>query len=165
MSGSARLGLPFLSVGQAQKEFSHNEALQTLDLLVAGAVEEPPRTAPPAAPQIGACYIVAGDAVDVWAGKAQYVAGWTSGGWRFIAPLEGMSLYVRSTGTWASFLDGAWEIGLVRGIAVMIGDQQVVSSRTAAIAAPAGGTTVDAEARGTIEAILGSLRQHGLIEI
>jgi len=83
----------------------------------------------------------------------------------FARSLEGMSLYVRSTGTWASFRDGAWEIGLVRGIAVMIGDQQVVSSRTAAIAAPAGGTTVDAEARGTIEAILGSLRQHGLIEI
>jgi len=145
--------------------FFHNEALQTLDSLFAGAVEEPPRTAPPPEPQIGECYIVAEDPADAWTGKAQYVAGWTSGGWRFIAPLEGMSLYVRSTGTWASFRNGAWEIGLVRGTAVMIGDQQVVGSRTAAIAAPAGGTTVDAEARGTIEAILGSLREHGLIEI
>ena len=35
MSGTPRLDLPFLSAGQAQKEFTHNEALQTLDLIVA----------------------------------------------------------------------------------------------------------------------------------
>ena len=48
MAGTPRLSLPFLSVGQAQKEFTHNEALQTLDVLVAGAIEEPPRATPPA---------------------------------------------------------------------------------------------------------------------
>ena len=58
MSASPRLGLPFLSVGQAQKEFTHNEALQVLDSLVAGAVEEPPRASPPASPALGACYII-----------------------------------------------------------------------------------------------------------
>ena len=46
MSGTPRLALPFLSPGQAQKEFTHNEALQTLDFLIAGAVEEAPRPAP-----------------------------------------------------------------------------------------------------------------------
>ena len=39
MAGTPRLALPLLSVGQAQKEFTHNESLQTLDLLVAGTVE------------------------------------------------------------------------------------------------------------------------------
>lgn len=47
MAGTPRLALPFLSVGQAQKEFTHNESLQTLDILVAGAIEEPPRVTPP----------------------------------------------------------------------------------------------------------------------
>ena len=53
MSSTTRLHLPFLSAGQAQKEFSHNEALQALDFLVAGAVEEGPRNDPPTAPVHG----------------------------------------------------------------------------------------------------------------
>lgn len=165
MSSSPRLGLPFLSVGQAQKEYTHNEALQTLDLVVAAAVEEPPLASPPANPALGTCYIVAEDATDVWAGKSQCVTGWTSGGWRFVTPVEGMRMYVRSTGTWAIFRNGAWEIGQVRAAAVVIGDEQVVGNRAGAIASPAGGTTVDGEARAAIDAILEALRQHGLIAI
>jgi hypothetical protein len=164
MSGSPRLGLPFLSVGQAQKEFAHNEALQILDLLVAGAVEEPPGTTPPASPTLGACYIVAPGATGEWAGKALCVAGWTSGGWRFIPPAEGMNLYVRSTATAASFRSGIWEVGQVRGAALIIGDEQVVGSRAGAIPSPTGGTTIDGEARASVDAILIALRQHGLIE-
>jgi hypothetical protein len=41
----------------------------------------------------------------------------------------------------------------------------VVGARDGAIAAPAGGTTVDTQARGTIGEILDALRQHGLIEM
>jgi hypothetical protein len=164
MSGSPRLGLPLLSVGQAQKEFAHNEALQILDLLVAGAVEEPPGTTPPASPTLGACYIVAPGATGEWAGKALCVAGWTSGGWRFISPAEGMYLYVRSTATAAAFRNGIWEVGQVRGAALIIGDEQVVGSRAGAIPSPTGGTTIDGEARASVDAILIALRQHGLIE-
>jgi hypothetical protein len=165
MSGSARLALPLLSVGQAQKEFTVNEAFQTLDLLVAGMVEEPPLATPPATPSLGACYIVAEDATDAWAGKSQCVAGWTSGGWRFVAPFEGLPVHVRSTGTCAMFRGGAWEIGQVRGAALVIGNEQVVGSRAAAIASPAGGATIDSGARAAIDAILGALRGHGLIGI
>src|SRR5947199_3315282 len=98
MSGSARLSLPFLSPGQAQKEFFHNEALQTLDLLTAAAVEETPRNDPPADPVVGACYIVGNSPTEEWAGKSQYIAGYTSGGWRYIAPTAGMSAYVKAAG-------------------------------------------------------------------
>jgi hypothetical protein len=141
-----------------------NEALQTLDLLVAGAVEEGPRASPPGAPAPGACYIVAAAAVGAWAGKSNCIAGWTSGGWRFIPPMDGMSLYVRASETFATYRAGAWEIGAVRGSSLVIGDDQVVGSRQAAIASPAGGSTVDAEARTALSAILAALRTHGLIE-
>ena len=38
MEFTPRLSLPTLIPGQAQKELFHNEALQVLDFLVAGAV-------------------------------------------------------------------------------------------------------------------------------
>ena len=40
----------------------------------------------------------------------------------------------------------------------------VVRPRADAIASPSGGTTVDAEARSSIDQVLATLRQHGLIE-
>lgn len=165
MSGTSRLGLPFLSTGQAQKEFTHNEALQTLDLAVAAAVEESARADPPLSPAIGDCYIVGASATGEWSGKSQSVAGFTSGGWRFVGPIEGMTVYVKSEALFATFADGAWEMGVVRGSSVAIAGQQVVGPRLAAIASVAGGSTIDAEARLTVDAILDALRQHGLIDV
>ena len=103
MAGTPRLSLPFLAVGQAQKEFTHNESLQTLDVLVTGSVEEPPRATPPTSPTLGACYIVGDPATGAWAGRTSSLAAWTSGGWRFIAPIDGMRLYDRTSGTFVLF--------------------------------------------------------------
>jgi hypothetical protein len=164
MTGTPRLGLPFLSAGQAQKEIYHNEALQSLDTLVAGAVEEPPRADPPTSPAVGACYIVAGGAVGEWTGGDGRVAAFTSAGWRLIPPLEGMTVYVRSSSVWATYRAGAWELGQVRGSSLVLAGQQVVGSRAAAIASASGGTTVDSEARAVVDQILAAMRQHGLIE-
>ncbi len=164
MSSTPRLGVPLLSPGQAQKEFFHNEALQTLDTLVAAAVEEPPRASPPASPALGVCYIVADSPTGAWAGKAQSIAAFTSGGWRFISPFEGLTVYVRSTGTYGMYRAAAWEIGVLRGTNIVLGGQQVVGSRAAAISSASGGTTVDSQARSAIDQILAAMRQHGLIE-
>lgn len=72
-------------------------------------------------------------------------------------------LLVKSTGTFAAYRSGAWDVGEVRAAAVKVGGQQVVGGQGAAIAAPSGGGTVDAEARAAIGAILSALRNHGLI--
>jgi hypothetical protein len=164
MTATPRLALPFLSAGQAQKEFTHNEALQTLDMIVGGAVEDGPLVTPPASPAIGDAYIVDLTPTGDWAGHPASVAAYTSGGWRFVAPFDGISLYVKSQGLWANYRAGAWEMGLLRGSSVIIGGQQVVGSRAAAIASASGGATVDTEARATIDQILAAMRQHGLIE-
>jgi len=140
-------------------------ALQLLDMIVAGAVEEGPRSSPPATPGEGACYIVAAGATGEWAGRDEMLAEFSSGGWRYVAPLEGMNLFVRSTGTWALHRAGAWELGLVRGSSLVIGGQQVVGARAAGIATPAGGSTIDAEARTAVAQILSALRAHGLIDM
>ena len=149
MSASARLSLPFLVPGQAQKEFYHNEALQTLDLLIAAALEEGPRDDPPASPTIGACYLVGSSPTGSWEGRSKSIAGYTSGGWRFIGPQEGVSAYVKSSGQTANYREGAWEI---------------VGGRLGPISSPAAGSNVDVEARAAIDQILTALRQHGLIE-
>jgi hypothetical protein len=164
MAGTPRLALPFLSVGQAQKEFTHNESLQVLDMLVAGAIEEPPSATPPAAPSVGECFVVGAGATDAWAGMSGSVAAWTSGGWRFVSPVDGMVLYERTSGTFAACRNGAWELGMVRGDALVIGGNQVVGPRAAPIDSPADGAVIDVEARAAIAAILDALRQHGLIE-
>nr|NUR37089.1 DUF2793 domain-containing protein [Sphingomonas sp.] len=162
MSGTPRLSLPFLNPGQAQKEFFVNESLQTLDVLVAGAVDET-RSTPPATPAPGAAYIVGTSPAGEWAERSQCIAAFTDGGWRFVAPAEGMRIYVKAAETIAVFRAGAWEVGTVRCSQVIVGGQKVVGARGAAIASAAGGSTVDVEARAAIEGILDRLRAHGLI--
>lgn len=80
MNGTARLEIPMLAAGQAQKELAHNEALQIIDILVAGAIEEGPRAAPPASPALGATFIVDVGPTGAWAGKSLNIAAFTSGG-------------------------------------------------------------------------------------
>ena len=60
---------------------------------------------------------------------------------------------------------GRAAIGTLSGSQLMVDGVKVVGSRDAAIAAPTGGTTVDAQARSAIGLILGTMRQHGLIEM
>jgi hypothetical protein len=165
MSATPRLALPFLVPGQAQKELFHNEALQSLDVLVAAAVEGPPLATPPATPAAGDCHIVGSSPTGAWAGHAQQLAAYTSGGWRFIPAREGMTMLDRSSGGTAAYVSGTWELGKVRGSQLVLDGDQVVGPRGAAIAAPTAGSTVDAEARTAIGQILTALRDHGLIEV
>jgi hypothetical protein len=138
-------------------------ALQLVDVLVAGCVEEPPRAAPPAAPVVGQCFIVGSTPTGEWASYVHHVAAYTTGGWRYIPPVSGMCFYVRSEEATACYRAGQWDLGVLRGSSVMIGADQVLGSRAAAIADPTGGAVVDAEARAAITAILTDLRTHGLI--
>ncbi|MEO7601786.1 MAG: hypothetical protein ABIS39_00765 [Sphingomicrobium sp.] len=73
-----------------------------------------------------------------------------------------MSALVRSSGLRAEF-DGGWDVGVIRAAGVEIDGNGVLSSRSAAIGSPSGGTTADAQARATIDQILTTLRHHGLI--
>lgn len=75
-----------------------------------------------------------------------------------------MIFYDRSSSASTRFRGGAWETGIIRGASVLIDGQQVVGQRAAAIDSPTGGTVVDSEARATIDALLDTLRGHGLIE-
>lgn len=163
MDLTERLSLPLIIAGQAQKELWHNEALSLLDTVVAAAVEEPPINDPPEAPSAGCCYIVGASPSGEWSEASSSLAAFTSAGWRFVAPTPGLIVLVKSSGTFATYGTGGWEVGTVRAAQVVVEDQQVVGARAGPIADPAGGSSVDAEARTAVTQILSALRQHGLI--
>jgi hypothetical protein len=160
---SARLGLPYLHAGQAQKELWHNEALALLDLAVWPAVQAVGLAVPPADPAEGQAWIVGAGATGAWAGQADALAGWTGGGWRFVPAVEGAGVWVAGAGVAARYAGGAWRVGDVHAARVVVDGVPVLGARQAAIAAPAGGATVDAEARAAVAKVLAALRAHGLV--
>ncbi|MEO5494529.1 MAG: DUF2793 domain-containing protein [Sphingomonas sp.] len=158
-----RFALPLLQPAQAQKEMWHNEALAALDLLVQPAVEAIGIDTPPGAPESGQSWIVGGAPTGAWSGKARHLAGWSGGGWRFAAPVDGMTVWAIADALTARFSGGGWVLGEEACARVVIGGDHVVGPRQAAVASPSGGAVIDAESRVALSAILGALRAHGLI--
>jgi Protein of unknown function (DUF2793) len=161
---SDRFHLPLLASGQAQKEVTHNEALALLDILVQSVVQAVAPAGVPTVPAAGQSWIVGPSPSGVWSGQAGNLASWTSGGWRFVVPIEGMSLWSIADSAYVRHEGGAWVIGIVKAISLKIGENQVVGSRQAAITSPTGGAVVDSEARAAINGILTAIRSHGLIQ-
>lgn len=160
---TVRLGLPFLAAGQAQKELSHNEALTLLDMTVQPVVVAVGANAPPATPVAGQCWIVGAAPTAAWTGRANAIAGWTAGGWRFLEARAGMAAWSTGDAALARFSGSAWVIGVVQGTQLILGGDQVVGSRGPAITTPSSGAVIDVEGRAALGSILSALRSHGLI--
>lgn len=113
----------------------------TLDTLVQATVfderEQPPGTAQP-----GDAYLVAADAGGDWQGQDRAIAVWLGSNWLFAPPVEGASVRRLDTGQMLIYSDG-WSAALEP-------------------AEPTGGTTVDAEARAAIAALISALRHSGI---
>ena len=161
---TARLALPLLAAGQAEKELFHNEALARIDIALAPVAETRGDAAPPTDPRPGQCWIVGEGATGAWAGQDQGLAGWTGDGWRFVAPTPGMLAWSAAEGVFARFDGARWQAGEIAAKRLMVDGEQVVGARQPAIAAASGGTVIDTEARTAISAILATLSAHGLIE-
>ncbi len=149
--------------GQAQKEMFHNEALARIDAVLQAVALTLGDNDPPGAPVAGQCWITGTAPTGAWAGQAGVMAVWTEGGWRFVAPVPGMIVWLAALSVYARFDGAAWRTGELVGDRLVIGGDQVVAARQSAIASPAGGTTIDAESRTCLGAILAALRSHGLI--
>ncbi|MFM9827925.1 MAG: DUF2793 domain-containing protein [Sphingomonas sp.] len=160
---SARLRLPHLQPGQAQKELYHNEALALIDIGLQASVKAVGLESPPSDPKPGECWIVGPAPTGVWSGQAKALAGWTAGGWRFVAPVAGMTVWSEQDRLSAQYESDAWHVGELRTSVVMIAELPVVGARQPAIGTPQGGLTVDTQARAALSAILVALRSHGLI--
>jgi hypothetical protein len=161
---SSRFQLPYILPGQAQKELFHNEALIRIDAALHAAAEAGPLDTPPSDPVPGACWIVGASPSGAWAGQENRLAYWSESGWRFVAPAPGMSVWNVAEGFEIRWNGSAWSAGEVACTSLAVGGQQVVGQRRPAVPSPSGGTTIDAQARAAIGAILAALMSHGLIE-
>ncbi|MCD2317647.1 DUF2793 domain-containing protein [Sphingomonas sp. IC-11] len=166
MSGdaTARLRLPLLHAGQAQKELDHNEALTMLDLAVQPAVVAMGVDVPPQEPAEGECWVIGSQPVSEWAGREGAVAGWTLAGWRFLPARPGMTVWRIEDGLTARYEAGSWRIGEVRASRIVIDGASMLAAPQPAIPGVTGGSTIDLQAREAVEAVLETLRVHGLIQ-
>jgi hypothetical protein len=118
---------------------------------------------PPAVPSTGDAWIVGAVPTGAWTGKTDHIACWTSGGWRFVAPKAGLTVWLTDAGRWAWHDGSAWRNGATPTGGIIVGGAQVVGEQQPAIGDVSDGATVDIEARAAVASILAAMREHGLI--
>ncbi|NDE90865.1 MAG: DUF2793 domain-containing protein [Alphaproteobacteria bacterium] len=109
MANTPRLLMPYLVAGQAQKEITHNDALNDVDALAQISVINRTTATPPSSPVEGDSYLIATSASGAWAGNANAVATYYSG-WRIKTPKAGWLAYVQAEAAFYFFDGSAWNI-------------------------------------------------------
>ena len=97
MSTTGRLGLPYILQAQAQKEVTHNQALNILDVFVNTVVEAIVDDLPDTAND-GDIYITGRNKL------AQYM----SGSWTYYQPLQFMEIWLKNTKSRMMYNGGDW---------------------------------------------------------
>lgn len=82
MSTTPDTGQPLVAAQQAQPEVTHNEAVTVLAALFNGVIDAG-RNTPVGSPTVGDAYILGTAPTGAWAGRANQIAVYTSGGWRY----------------------------------------------------------------------------------
>ncbi|WP_322964542.1 DUF2793 domain-containing protein [Sphingomonas fuzhouensis] len=158
-----RWALPLLTAGQAQKEIMHNEALSLLDIVVQPCAEAVGVNTPPGDPVVGQAWIVGDQPTGGWAGRALALAGWTEGGWRFLSPRAGLSVWSRADDCRCEWDGSQWRLGRVGARVLIVEGKKVVGAQRPGISSPTGGQVIDSEARLALNAVIAALREHGLV--
>ncbi|WP_112323306.1 DUF2793 domain-containing protein [Oceanibium sediminis] len=171
MSETFQFQLPLLAGGQAQKHVTVNEALARLDAVAQLRVISDQVTAPPAAPQDGAAYIVPPGAGGAWAGAAGQIALFANGGWVIVTPKAGWSAWCEATGRRVGFDGQGWipDAGVISasGAAFLFRIDEVShdlapgTSSTVSAAIPGGSVVFGVSGRVT-EAITGTVSSWSL---
>jgi len=110
MTTSARLALPLISVGQSQKEVTHNEALVMIDILL-NRTALTLATTPPGSPSNGDTHLVATSGTSgVFIGHEGKIAYYLTSvaAWQYITPTTGFEILVTGTSIRYRWTGSAW---------------------------------------------------------
>jgi len=84
MTTSVVLGIPYIATAQSQPDVTHNEALNLLQMILAGGVIAIGNNTPPVSPSEGDTYIVGTSPTGAWAGRPNTIAGFFFSVWIFL---------------------------------------------------------------------------------
>ncbi len=108
-NNTGRLLLPYILQSQSQKEVTHNDALNILDVLIQAVVQNVGLNTPPGSPTVGQCWVVGSSPTGAWAGKASQIAqAVDGGGWFFVAPFKRLKLWNETTDEYVMFDGTNW---------------------------------------------------------
>ncbi len=143
MSNTPNCNMPYILSGQAQKEVTHNEALNDVDTLMQISVLDRDLTAPPASPNLGDRYIIAASATGAWNGQDGKIAAWYNG-WRFKTPAKGWLAFMQDENKLLLHNGTSWQIF---DFSFMGGTLPISNGGTDAVTASAARTNLGAVAK------------------
>jgi len=107
MSNTTNLNIALVASNQSQKEVTVNTAITTIDaVLNRGAIDMALDT-PPGSPSDGDLYVIGASPTGDWASNAGDIAFYQSG-WYFIAPNEGMRIWVNDEDVIYTYDGSGW---------------------------------------------------------
>ena len=106
---TGRLLLPYIVQSQSQKEVTHNQALNLLDVLLQAVAQDVGLNTPPGSPTVGHCWVVGSSPTGAWAGKAGQIAQAVEGGsWYFVVPFKRLRLWNEAADEYFVYDGSAW---------------------------------------------------------
>lgn len=118
---SVNNNIPFVPENTIDPAAGLNESILTIDALLQLAVVSVGDNTPPGSPTAGSRYIVGTSPTGAWAGRANQVAQWLDGAWRFFTTAryalntaDGL-WYVRQSSAWSALAGGAPAWGSITG--------------------------------------------------
>lgn len=107
MTQTAKLGLPYIITSQAQKEVTHNESLNAIELFVSRVAIDFANT-PPGSPAEGDIYIVGTIPTGAFVSHDNELAQYLSGSWTFYTAYKWLDLAVEAEDTRYTWDGAAW---------------------------------------------------------
>lgn len=108
MATTTHLGITLVEQSQAQKEVTVNEAFARIDAVMNNGAISRVTATPPGSPADGDLYIVGPSPTGDWSGHADALT-YFDQIWRFITPLEGMTLWVNDEDTLYIYSGSVWQ--------------------------------------------------------
>lgn len=109
MTTTPNLVMNYIASSQAQKEVTHNDALNDLDFLVQASVIDHTLSTPPGSPATGDGYIIASSPTGAWSGAANGVAAYYAG-WKIKTPEVGWVVWTRNGNKLLYYTGSAWAL-------------------------------------------------------